>query len=297
MAKSEFDLYLQEEVKKQEGVAYPVKASLFERMLTKQLPCDKLHPNPQDEFTFPDIGPNYEIISNYEKSIMNNIRTRQPIFDDPIMVEKLHPHGYLILNGHHRWAAAKRLRISKIPVEIINLALESDIQKILENSQHDKRATFDMDEVVFRDETAPYLEKKLGFPYSIKHKKRIRLGIPALFYTLSKNGYDIWLYSSNYESIDDVRDYFRCYGVHVDGIITGMAKDKKNTASRKAGVEKLIANKYSVTLHLDNDMILRTEKNTGEFQEFSLDPGENWSKEAVAVLGELEKKGKENANG
>ncbi len=297
MAKSEFDLYLQEEVKKQEGVAYPVKASLFERMLTKQLPCDVLHPNPQDEFTFPDIGPNYEIISNYERTIMNNIRTRQPIFDDPIMVEKLHPHGYLILNGHHRWAAAKRLRISKIPVEIINLALESDIKKILENSQHDKRATFDMDEVVFRSEDALFLEKKLGFPYSLKHKKRIRLGIPALFYTLSKSGYDIWLYSSNYESIDDVRDYFRCYGVHVDGIITGMAKDKKNTASRKAGVEKLIANKYSVTLHVDNDMILRTEKNTGEFQEFSLDPGENWSKEAVAVIGELEKKGIENANG
>ena len=297
MAKSEFDLFLQEEVKKQEGVAYPVKAGLFERMMINQLPCDKLHPNPQDEFTFPDIGPNYEIISNYERTIMNNIRTRQPIFDDPIMVEKLHPHGYLILNGHHRWAAAKRLRIPKIPVEIINLALESDIKKILENSQHDKRATFDMDEVVFRPEDATYLEKKLGFPYSIKHKKRIRLGIPALFYNLSKSGYDIWLYSSNYESIDDVRDYFRCYGVHVDGIITGMAKDKKNTASRKEGVEKLIANKYAVTLHVDNDMILRTEKNTGEFQEFSLDPGENWSKEAVAVIGELEKKGKENANG
>ena len=297
MAKSEFDLFLQEEVKKQEGVAYPVKAGLFERMMINQLPCDKLHPNPQDEFTFPDIGPNYEIISNYERTIMNNIRTRQPIFDDPIMVEKLHPHGYLILNGHHRWAAAKRLRIPKIPVEIINLALESDIKKILENSQHDKRATFDMDEVVFCPEDAPYLEKKLGFPYSIKHKKRIRLGIPALFYNLSKSGYDIWLYSSNYESIDDVRDYFRCYGVHVDGIITGMAKDKKTTASRKAGMEKLIANKYAVTLHVDNDMILRTEKSTGEFQEFPLDPGENWSKEAVAVIGELEKKGKENANG
>ncbi|MBE5862690.1 MAG: transcriptional regulator [Lachnospiraceae bacterium] len=297
MAKSEFDLFLQEEVKKQEGVAYPVKAGVFERMMINQLPCDKLHPNPQDEFTFPDIGPNYEIISNYERTIMNNIRTRQPIFDDPIMVEKLHPHGYLILNGHHRWAAAKRLRIPKIPVEIINLALESDIKKILENSQHDKRATFDMDEVVFRPEDAPYLEKKLGFPYSIKHKKRIRLGIPALFYNLSKSGYDIWLYSSNYESIDDVRDYFRCYGVHVDGIITGMAKDKKNTASRKAGMEKLIANKYAVTIHVDNDMILRTEKSTGEFQEFPLDPGENWSKEAVAVIGELEKKGIENANG
>lgn len=297
MAKSEFDLFLQEEAQKQKGVAYPIKAGLIERLTTKELPCDKLHPNPQDEFTFPDIGPNYEIISNYEKQIINNARTHQDIFDEPIMVEKLYPHGYLILNGHHRWAAAKRLKLSRIPVKIVNLALESDIKKILENSRHNKRATFDMDEVVFQADDAPCLEKKLGFPYSIKHKKRIRLGIPALFYHLSKNGYDIWLYSANYESIDDVRDYFRCYGVHVDGIITGMAKDKKNTESRKAGVEKLIANKYSVTLHVDNDMILRTEKSTSEFQEYPLDPGENWSKEAIAAIGEMEKNGKDNANG
>ena len=189
MAKSEFDLFLQEEVQKQKGVAYPIKAGLFERLTTKELLCDKLHPNPQDEFTFPEIGPNYEIISNYEKQIVYNARTHQDIFEEPIMVEKLYPHGYLILNGHHRWAAAKRLKIKKIPVKIINLALESDIKKILENSRHDKRATFDMDEVVFRADDAPHLEKKLGFPFSIKHKRRIRLGIPALFYNLSKNGY------------------------------------------------------------------------------------------------------------
>lgn len=297
MAKSAFDEFIQEEVNKQRGVAIPVKAGLIERLVTKKMATLKLHPNPQDEFTFPDIGPNYEIISNYEKQIINNARMKLPIFDDPIMVEKLRPHGYLILNGHHRWAAAVRLRVGKIPVKIINLAQESDIKKILENSQHDKRATFDMEEVVFRPDDAPYLEKKLGFPYSLKHKKRIRLGIPALFYFLSKNGYDIWLYSSNYESVDDVRDYFRCYGVHVDGIITGMAKDKKNTAKQKEGVEKLIANKYRVTLHVDNDMLLRTEKNTGEFREFPLDTGEGWSREAIAVIGELEKNGKANANG
>ena len=75
-----------------------------------------------------------------------------------------------------------------------------------------------------------------------------------------------------------------------------MAKDKKNTESRKAGVEKLIANKYSVTLHVDNDMILRTEKRTGEFQEFPLDSGENWSKEAITAIGEMEKNGKDTAN-
>ncbi|MBP5282374.1 MAG: ParB-like nuclease domain-containing protein [Lachnospiraceae bacterium] len=289
MAKSAFDDFLQEEVRKQKGVAFPVKASIFERLTVKEASCDKLHPNPEDEFTFPNIGPNYEIVSNYEKMIINNVRRKLPPFEEPIMVEKLHPHGYLILNGHHRWAAAMRLKVKKIPVKVINLAQESDIQKILENSEHDKRATLDLDEVVYRPEDAPFLEKKLGFPYSLKHKKRIRLGIPALFYNLSKNGYDIWLYSSNYESVDDVRDYFRCYGVHVDGIITGMAKDKKNAAARKSEVEKLMANKYAVTLHLDNDMILRTQKKTGTFQEFPLDPGENWSKEAIAAIGELEK--------
>ena len=296
MVKSEFDTFLQEEVEKQKGVAYPVKASVFERLRVKKAACTKLHPNPEDEFTFPDIGPNYGIISNYEKMILDNLRAKLPVFEEPIIVEKLHPHGYLILNGHHRWAAALRLKVGKVPVKIINLAQESDIRKILEKSKHDKRATFDMDEVVFRSENDPYLEKKLGFPYSLKHKSRIRLGIPALFYTLSKNGYDIWLYSAKYESIDDIRDFFRCYGVHVDGIITGMAKDKKSTTGSKAGVEKLIANKYTVTLHVDNDMILRTEKNAGTFRKFQLDAGENWSKEAIAVIGELEKHGEEAAN-
>lgn len=289
VAKSEFDDFLQEEVRKQKGVAYPVKARLLERLTVKKASCAKLHPNPEDEFTFPGIGPNYEIIAGYEKKLLYNSQLRLPLFEEPIMVEKLHPHGYLILNGHHRWAAAMRLKIKKIPVKIVNLAQESDIQKILENSKHDKRATFDMDEVVFRPDDALHLEKKLGFPYSLKHKKRIRLGIPALFYYLTRNGYDVWLYSSSYESIDDVRDYFRCYGVHVDGIITGMAKDKQNTASKKAGVEKMIANKYSITLHVDNDMILRTKKNTGEFQEMELDSGENWSKEAIAAIDHWEK--------
>ena len=76
-----------------------------------------------------------------------------------------------------------------------------------------------------------------------------------------------------------------------------MAKKNKQTEVSNSNIEKLISNKYVVTLHIDNDMILRTEKSTGEFQEFALDPGENWSKEAIAVIGEIEKNGKDNANG
>ena len=293
MAKSAFDDYIQEEIRKQQGVAFPIKAGILERLIIKKAPCTKLHPNPEDEFSFPSIGPNYEIVSNYEKQISINLNRNLPPFEEPILVEKLRPNGYMILNGHHRWAAATRLKVKRIPIKIVNLAQESDIRKILENSKHDKRATLDLDEVVFRADDAPYLEKKLGFPYSIKYKRRIMLGIPALFYFLSKKGYDIWVYSANYYSIDDVRDFFRCYGVHVDGIITGMVANKKMAENRRAGMEKLMANKYSVTLHVDNDMILRTEKNTGEFQEFELKPGENWSKDAIAIIGELEKNEKD----
>ena len=58
MAKSEFDEFVLNDVKKQKGVYMPVQASLAERLTTRHLPMEKLHPNPDDEFAFPDIGPN-----------------------------------------------------------------------------------------------------------------------------------------------------------------------------------------------------------------------------------------------
>ena len=71
----------------------------------------------------------------------------QSIMDDPITVEKVHPDGYMILNGHHRWAAAMRVGIKMIPVKIVNLTNEVDIEKMLRASNNDKRATLDLDEV------------------------------------------------------------------------------------------------------------------------------------------------------
>ena len=42
------------------------------------------------------------------------------IFDEPVIVHKMQPDGYLILNGHHRWAAALKTGLDKIRAEIIN---------------------------------------------------------------------------------------------------------------------------------------------------------------------------------
>ena len=294
MAKSEFDEFVQNDVKKQKGVYMPVQASLAERLTTRHLPMGKLHPNPDDEFAFPNIGPNYQIISKYVEDIMTAYRMKlEPFDDDPIIVEKLHPEGYLILNGHHRWAAAVRMHLKKIRVKIVNLALESDIKKIIKNSEHNKRATLDLDEVVFKSGDKKSLEKPLGFPYNLRYKQRLRLGIPALFYALSKRGYDIWVYSSNYYSIDDIRDFFNCYHVYVDGIITGLAKKKNQTSKNTSKIEKMMSAKYGVTLHIDNDMLLRTEKQTGDFKEYALDvPPEEWAKKAITIIEKMERDSK-----
>ena len=186
-----------------------------------------------------------------------------------------------------------RVGIKKVPVKIVNQATESDIQKILENSRHDKRVALDLDEVIFRPDDYPHLEKALGFPRNLKYKQRIRLGTPALFYYLAKNGYDIWVYAHEYYSIDDIRGFFKGYSVYVDGIITGIGKKQKAELESAKRVEKMISNKYTETIHIDNDMIIVTRGKTGDFEEYELNcPEEEWAKTAITILGEIEKKEK-----
>ena len=290
MAKTEFDEFVAKDVNAQKGVSIPVRAGALERLFVRKVACSNLHPNADDEFTFDTVGPSYKIIGEYEQKFRRAIQTGQEVFDEPLIVEKLRPSGYLLLNGHHRWAAAMRVGIKKVPVKIVNQATESDIQKILENSSHDKRVAIDLDEVIFRPDNYPHLEKALGFPRNLKYKQRIRLGTPALFYYLAKNGYDVWVYAHEYYSIDDIRGFFKGYSVYVDGIITGIGKKQKAELESAKRVEKMISNKYTETIHIDNDMIIVTRGKTGEFEEYELNcPEEDWAKTAITILGEIEK--------
>lgn len=294
MAKTEFDEFVARDVNAQKGVSIPVHAGALERLFVRKVACTNLHPNADDEFTFETVGPSYKIIGEYEKKFRQALNSGQEIFDEPLIVEKLRPSGYLLLNGHHRWAAAMRVGIKRVPVKIVNQASESDIKKILENSTHDKRVALDLDEVIFRPSDAPNLEKALGFPYNLKYKQRIRLGTPALLYYLAKNGYDIWVYAHEYYSIEDIRGFFKGYSVYVDGIITGIGKKQKAEAESARRMEKMISNKYSETVHIDNNSIIVTRGRTGEFEEYELNcPEEEWSKNVIGILGEIEKNEKE----
>ena len=94
--KTEFTEFIAEEIKKYDGVRMPLKTSLIKRILIRWTRCRNLHPNPDDEFCFPDIGPSYSIISDYEKKMREEMSRGYSAWegmDERLMVERMHPEG------------------------------------------------------------------------------------------------------------------------------------------------------------------------------------------------------------
>lgn len=287
-----FDEFIAEEVKRYKGIYVPVKAGILRRAIVRWAPLSKLHPNPDDEFCMPKVGPNYRIISEYMQSFRLEAHTRD-YCQEPLTVEKVRPDGYLILNGHHRWAAALRMGFSRIPIRIVDLTQDTDIKTILKNTRHDKRVTLDLDEVVFRKEGEGPLEKPLPFPAGRIYKERLRLGIPALFHYLNTRGYDIWVYSAGYYSFDYIQRLFRKHHVHICSAVTGTGrKTADNTEETKKELETLIANTYQHTVHIDNDMLLRISSRTREIEEHEITGAtEDWSRQVMEIMEKIEKHG------
>jgi hypothetical protein len=285
---SQFDEFLAQEIRSAKGLYFPVKTSILRRLLTRKAYCEDLHPNPEDEFCVPKIGPNYKIISEYQQLYVNAMKRSQNWYEgEPIVVERTHPEGYRIINGHHRWAAALRIGQPTIPVKVVNLTHEEDVKKILENSTHTKRAALDLDEVLFRGEGL--LERALPFPWNRFYPERLRRGVPALFHFLAKNGYDIWLYSSSFYSSDYIQRYFRRYHGKVTGVITAIGKRAKAADDAGKSLESLITDKYRFTVHIDNDTVLQIVKQTKELREFALSGGDAaWSQEVMDAITQIE---------
>ena len=117
---SSFYPYVREDLAATEGKRKLVKASLFQRLVVRSLAPEEMHVNPDDEFADPDVGPNDRIINEYVHEIPELKRIDQPIFPSPIMVVKMESDEYMILNGHHRWAAAVKSGLSKVREAITN---------------------------------------------------------------------------------------------------------------------------------------------------------------------------------
>ncbi len=288
--KTQFEQFIAEEIETNRGRLVPVKAPLAERIFVRKAHWNRLHPNPDDEFCFPSIGPNYGIISNYEQMIMENRRTGSAVWKDPIIVEKVHPDGYMILNGHHRWGAAVRTNYSPLAISIVNLTHETDVARMAAHSRHNKRVTLDLDELVFCSD-AEDAEKPLPFPYRRWYRERIRRGVPALLHYLSKLDYDVWAYTSGYFSYEYLRNYFRHYSVRFDGIITGMGRRGKAHEEANKRMSKLLYNQYAQTLHIDRDMVLLTGKDVQNYEVYPVDSGNGeWVQAVMEIVDGLAQK-------
>lgn len=282
--KTQFEQFIAEEVEKTRGRLVPVKASLAERMFVRKAHWKDLHHNPDDEFCFPSIGPNYGIISNYEEMIADSRRVGKAVWPEPIMVEKVLPAGYMILNGHHRWGAAVKMNYSPLAISIVNLTQETDVERMIARSRHDRRVTLDLDELVFCSD-GEEAEPPLSFPFSHWYKQRIRRGIPALLHYLGKLDYDIWAYSSDYYSYEYIRAYFRHYSVRFDGIITGMGRKGQVYEAANRRMSKMLYNQYGETLHIDRDTILRTGKSVKPYEVYRIEAGDdNWVQTVMKLI-------------
>lgn len=161
---------------------------------------------------------------------------------------------------------------------------------MLKNSKHQKRAALDLDEVVFAGDDALPAEKSLPFPFRLMFPQRLRLGIPRLFRSLNVNGYDIWVYSRSYHSLDYVKALFGLYHVYVTGIVTGADRKRAKRLEGRVSIEKMISSHYDVTLSIDRDALLLVNHQTKAYKTLDLSGGpDEWSSEIIEKMGSFEK--------
>jgi len=282
-----FQDYLKKEIENTRGISVPVRAGFLRRLLIRRTACKKLHPNPEDEFCSPTIGPNTQIISKYCQDFRRfGSRSSVEYAWEPLTVEKIRPSGYMILNGHHRWAAAIMTRQRSVPIRIVDLPMEEDIRRMLHSSRSDRRVTLDLDEVVFRCEGDGPVER-LPFFLRLRYKQRLRLGIPALFRFLNNKGYDIWVYSANYYSFKQIQALFMLYNTRVTGIVTGTAGKGRSVHEQ---LKKSVSEHYPTTIHIDAHGVLKVDSRSREYVEYPLEEtGADWSGKIMDLIESLDK--------
>ncbi len=280
---------IREDLEKYNGVRRPLKASKAEQLLVKAVSPRELHPNPDDEFCKKDVGPSFRIIDEYAENFRRSTLIGTDVVGEALVVEKMYPDGYLILNGHHRWAAALRSDLKKVPIKIVNLTHEEDIRRMLENARSNVRVVFDLDEVIFCRSEVEAAEAELPQPFNRIFKERIRKGFPALAAALSEEGFDLWVYTRGLYSVDYLEMMFAEYHIHVDGIVSEARTAKKFAASMNGEAADSIKEKKPVTiLHIDRDSVLCTNSQAKAFEHVTFEASdEDWGCETLRVVREL----------
>ncbi len=278
--------YIADDVQKYKGFRHFAKAGFMERHFFKKRPLYLLHPNPDDEFSMPEIGPHFGIISEYCTRFAANKENREENPIEPLVVEKMTRDGYMILNGHHRWAAAMKMGFNSIPVQIINLTHEEDHRKMLEKTDNDKRAIFDFDEVLCVSEGHTKAEENPRLKFGLFEKmyeERLRWGVPELIQELQRQNYDVWVYTKTFRSLEYIQGFLRAYDVDVEGIVNGIGYRKSEQSKQQ--YREMAAKKYKTIYNIDNEGVLKICPGEKAFESYDLEMTDrDWTGKVMEVI-------------
>ena len=116
---------IKKDVEAYSGKRQMVRASIIDIMTVRHLSPDQMHANPDDDFVNPKVGPNEQIIEKYIEEAKHDMMAGEMSFDEAIMVAKLDNGEYMIVNGHHRWAAALKVGLKEVRVVVVNPGMEN----------------------------------------------------------------------------------------------------------------------------------------------------------------------------
>ena len=206
------------------------------------------------------------------------------------MVEKTHPDGYMILNGHHRWAAAMRADMKKIRIKVINLTSDSDLQKMLSASGFERSASLDLDEVLFVNPQTHKTEPQLPFPMKYLYPERLRLGTPELIRSLQRLGYEVWVYTSSFRSESYIRQLFRQYGVRFNSIVNGQRHEKEVQGNSPRRLPQKMPMHYRISLHIDDEEVICTAARQYGFRAYQLNAeDDDWKEKIIERAAQIRK--------
>ena len=279
----EFEEYILNDLKKYAGLIRPQKAKLIERILVRKARPVNLHPNPEDEFCDPKIGPNYGIVGKYVQYYVRRKGKAGAPRMEPLMVEKITPRGYMILNGHHRWLAARRVNSRLLPIRIVNVTTEEEIQEVLSRSENAVCASMDLDEVVLAKGASPK-ESRPWYAPGFLIRERVREGVPALISELQRMGCDVWVYAGGYYSTAYVNTLLKMYRVKVNGVVNGL-RDKNRARHLREEFRK----KYVSSIHCDLESVTCVRTGTKEYDLTELTGSEGaWAAETIKAVRGME---------
>ncbi len=145
------------------------------------------------------------------------------------------------------------------------------------------RVSFDLDEVLFVSPQTHKTEPPLRFPLNRIFKERLRLGTPELIRSLQEMGYEVWVYTSSFRSERYIRDLFRCYGVHFDGIVNGQRHLREVQRDRREILPQKMPSHYRISLHVDDESVICSNGRLYGFEVYQLDAqDDDWKEKVIA---------------